>query len=120
MEVHPTFPSVPFESLAGMSDYQTVAKTTDFVEGAGQAFAVNGRMVAVFKLGDTYYAIDDFCPHMGASLAGGAVHEGCVTCPWHAWSFSIREGTWMDNKRIKVDTFPVRVQGDEVQVLVED
>ena len=78
----------------------------------------DGRMVAVFFVDETYHAIDDFCPHMGASLAAGAVENGEVMCPWHAWRFKICDGTWCDNPKIAVDSFEVRVGGDEIQVLV--
>jgi nitrite reductase (NADH) small subunit len=103
-----------------MSEFETVGKISDFEEGVGRAFAVNGRMVAVFKREGNFYAIDDLCPHMGASLAGGHLEGTTVTCPWHAWRFCIKDGTWEDNPRIKVDAFEVRVEGDEVQVRVND
>ena len=61
-------------------------------------------------------AIDDLCPHMGASLASGHFTDGIVTCPWHAWSFDARDGAWCDNRRLKIDTFQVRIQGDEIQL----
>jgi phenylpropionate dioxygenase-like ring-hydroxylating dioxygenase large terminal subunit len=32
-------------------------------------------------------AARDACPHRGASLSQGWVNEGCLTCPYHAWSF---------------------------------
>ena len=28
------------------------------------------------------------CPHMGASLAGGKVVDGCLRCPFHHWRFA--------------------------------
>jgi nitrite reductase (NADH) small subunit/3-phenylpropionate/trans-cinnamate dioxygenase ferredoxin subunit len=99
-----------------MSNFVTVARVGEIAEGEGQAFPVNGRMVAVFYRGGEYFAIDDFCPHMGASLAGGWLEGDVVTCPWHAWRFSVCDGTWCDNPRIKIDSFPVRVVGDEIQV----
>lgn len=101
-----------------MSEFTAVAKVGSIPEGEGAAFAVNGRMVAVFNEGGRYFAIDDFCPHMGASLAGGRVEKGIVACPWHAWRFKICDGTWCDNPRIKIDAFEVRVEGDEIQVRV--
>jgi len=101
-----------------MADYFTVAKVGDIEEGQGQAFNVNGRMVAVFNTPEGYQAIDDFCPHMGASLAAGSCQEGLVVCPWHAWAFQLCDGAWLDNPKIKVDCFEVRVEGDEIQVLV--
>jgi nitrite reductase (NADH) small subunit/3-phenylpropionate/trans-cinnamate dioxygenase ferredoxin subunit len=101
-----------------MSEFTTVAKTADIPEGEGRAFAVSGRMVAVFNEGGTFHAIDDFCPHMGASLAGGYMEDGIVTCPWHAWRFCIHNGEWCDNPRIKIDAFECRVEGDDIQVRV--
>jgi len=101
-----------------MSDFVTVAKVGEIAEGTGTAFAVNGRMVAVFNDGGTFFAIDDFCPHMGASLAGGYLEEGIVTCPWHAWRFCVQDGKWCDNPKVKVDNFEVRVHENEIQVRV--
>ena len=100
------------------SEFVTVAKVGDIPDGQGQAFAVNGRMVAVFNEGGKFSAIDDFCPHMGASLAGGYLEAGVVTCPWHAWRFATKDGTWCDNPKVKIDAFEVRVEGEEVQVRV--
>jgi nitrite reductase (NADH) small subunit len=101
-----------------MSEFTTVAKVGEIPEGQGMAYAVNGRMIAVFNEGGKYSAIDDFCPHMGASLAGGHVQNGLVACPWHAWRFCVNTGQWADNPRIKIDAFEVRVEGDEIQVKV--
>ncbi|MCH8839546.1 MAG: nitrite reductase (NAD(P)H) small subunit, partial [Planctomycetes bacterium] len=53
----------------------------------------------------------------GASLGAGELDEqGIVTCPWHAWRFNICDGAWCDNPRLKIDTYPTRVQRDEIQV----
>jgi nitrite reductase/ring-hydroxylating ferredoxin subunit len=101
-----------------MTDFVTVAKVSEIPDGQGLAFSVNGRMVAVFNEGGRFSAIDDFCPHMGASLAGGYLEDGIVTCPWHAWRFCIHDGKWCDNPKIRIDAFEVRVEGDEIQVKV--
>lgn len=103
-----------------MTEFTTVAKTSEIPPGQGQAFPVNNRMVAVFNDEGKFFAIDDFCPHMGASLAGGHLEAGMVSCPWHAWRFCVRDGAWCDNPKIKIDAFEVQVVGDEVQVRVTD
>jgi nitrite reductase (NADH) small subunit/3-phenylpropionate/trans-cinnamate dioxygenase ferredoxin subunit len=103
-----------------MSDFHTVARVGSIPEGQGITAVVGERLVAVFNQGGEYYAIDDICPHMGASLGAGACEDGVVTCPWHAWRFSIRDGTWMDSPRIKIDAFETRVKGDEIQVRIPD
>jgi nitrite reductase (NADH) small subunit/3-phenylpropionate/trans-cinnamate dioxygenase ferredoxin subunit len=100
--------------------YVTVAKVGSIPPGQGATFTVGDRMVAVFHVDGQYFAIDDLCPHMGASLGAGHVEDGTVTCPWHAWRFRVTDGTWCDNPRIKTDTFEVRVVGDEIQVKISD
>lgn len=97
-------------------DFVTVARVGEIPEGEGRAFPVGDRMVAVFFVDGRYHAIDDCCPHMGASLAEGFVEQGVVACPWHAWRFSVLDGTWCDNRRIKIDSFEVRVVDDQIQV----
>jgi len=96
--------------------FVTVAKVGSIPPGQGATFTVGDRLVAVFHVDGQYFAIDDLCPHMGASLGAGHVEEGVVTCPWHAWRFRVCDGTWCDNPRIKTDTFDVRIEGDEIQV----
>jgi nitrite reductase/ring-hydroxylating ferredoxin subunit len=97
-------------------EFFPIAKTSDIPAGEGRAFPCRDRMIAIFHIDGQFYAMDDFCPHQGASLAGGWVHNGCVACPWHAWRFSLEDGTWMDNPKIKTDTFPLQVVGDEIVV----
>ncbi|WP_146522150.1 Rieske (2Fe-2S) protein [Stieleria varia] len=100
-----------------MSDFEVVGKVSDFEVGRGRAVPYDGRMVAVFRQeSGEWYAIDDLCPHMGASLAEGYVEGNSVTCPWHAWRFCVADGTWEDNPRVKVDSFEVQVDGDDVKV----
>lgn len=105
-----------------MAEFQTVAQVGDIPEGEAHAFCVNGKMVAVFLSNGEYSAINDLCPHMGASLAAGYVEDGGVTCPWHAWRFCIKTGTWLDNPNAKTRTeaFAVRLKGSAIQVLVPD
>lgn len=103
-----------------MPEFVTVAKVGSIPEGRGETYTVNGRLVAVFFTGGEYFAIDDLCPHMGASLGAGEVCEGVVTCPWHAWRFSVTDGTWRDNPKLKVEHFEVRVAGEDIQVRVPE
>jgi nitrite reductase (NADH) small subunit/3-phenylpropionate/trans-cinnamate dioxygenase ferredoxin subunit len=99
------------------AEFVTVAKVGAIPEGEGRSFQVGDRLVAVFLHHGEYLAIDDLCPHMGASLGSGYLDdEGVVTCPWHAWRFCAHDGKWADNPRLAVETFEVRVQADEIQV----
>lgn len=97
-------------------DFITVANVGDIKEGTGKSFEVGDRIIAIFNDKGTYRAIDDMCPHMGASLATGCLSDSEVACPWHGWRFDVRDGTWCDNRSLKTDVFKVRVVGDEIQV----
>ena len=109
----PLFPDQPQPE-----PYTTVAQVGDIQEGHGKAFPVGKRMVAVFLHQGEYYAIDDFCPHQGASLAEGYITDCTIACPWHHWRFSLDDGTWVDNPKLGVDKFPVRVFNQQIQVQV--
>ena len=101
-----------------MADFQTVCRVSDLTENEGKTVEVGNKLLALFRTPSGIYAIDDVCPHMGASLSGGWVENGVVTCPWHAWRFRVEDGSWTVNAKVKVPTYNVRVQGDEVQVEV--
>jgi nitrite reductase (NADH) small subunit/3-phenylpropionate/trans-cinnamate dioxygenase ferredoxin subunit len=104
-----------------MSDFVSVATTDDIPPGEGRSFEIEDRVIAIFNLQGKFYAIDDLCPHMGASLATGFLDpETCnVTCPWHGWRFKVTDGTWADNPRVKTDSFPIRVVGQSIQVCLQ-
>ena len=99
-----------------MSEFITVAKVGDIPEGEGRAFEYDDQMVAVFNDQGEYRAIDDMCPHMGASLASGHLEDSVVACPWHGWTFDTRDGAWCENRRVKIDVFQVRVVEGEIQI----
>lgn len=101
-----------------MADFQTVCRLVDLSDQEGKTCKVGNKLIALFRDGDQVQAIDDTCPHMGASLAGGYVENGIVTCPWHAWRFRLSDGAWADNPRLKIGAYPARVEGDEVQIQV--
>jgi nitrite reductase (NADH) small subunit len=101
-----------------MSEFQTVCKLQDLREGEGKTVAIGHRLIAVFLIDGKPSAIDDTCPHMGASLSGGYLENGIVTCPWHAWRFRLADGAWADNPRIKIGCYAVRVENGEIQLHV--
>ena len=103
--------------------FVVVARVGEIPAGAGRCFEVAGRLVAVFFDGGDYAAIDDLCPHMGASLSSGPLSPGgvrtaVVTCPWHAWRFRLHDGAWCDDERLKADVFAVRVVDGMIEVAV--
>ncbi len=98
----------------------TVAKSEDIPDGSSVVVTVRQKDVAIFRINGALHAIDDMCPHMGASLSGGFVEDGCVTCPWHYWRFRLADGAWADNPKVKIGAYPVQEVGGEVQLELPD
>ena len=69
-----------------------VGRVVDIPDGGAVTVRGPGKQIAIFREGDQVYAIDDMCPHAGASLAMGARRGGVVTCPWHYWRFRLATG----------------------------
>jgi nitrite reductase (NADH) small subunit len=103
-----------------MSDFISVARVGQVPEGRGRTFPVADREIALFCVEGQYYALDDCCPHMGASLGTGDVRDGHVICDRHLFAFSLRDGSCSDLPTLRAETFEVRVLGDEIQVRLPD
>jgi nitrite reductase (NADH) small subunit/3-phenylpropionate/trans-cinnamate dioxygenase ferredoxin subunit len=99
-----------------MADYQPVCRVADLREGQGRVVRLGDKLIALFCVNGQYFAIDDVCPHMGASLSEGEISGGIVTCPWHGWRFHLADGTWADNPRVRIGSYSVCVIGDDVHV----
>jgi nitrite reductase (NADH) small subunit/3-phenylpropionate/trans-cinnamate dioxygenase ferredoxin subunit len=97
-------------------DFVTVARVADVAPGTATAVVVGSREIALFNVGGTFYALDNTCPHQGGPLAEGWIDGTRVTCPWHAWTFELTDGSMTLGDYASVDPFDVRVRGDEVQV----
>jgi nitrite reductase (NADH) small subunit len=81
---------------------------------------VNGRHVALFRLGAELYALDNMCLHRGGPLCDGDIDKGVVTCPWHGWSYEIRTGAMVQDPRVGVSKHDVRIDGEEIAVRLTD
>ncbi len=99
-----------------MPQFQTVARLADLPENEGFLFRSGGHQIALFRRGDEVCAIDNICPHAGASLAHGYVEEGAVVCPWHCWEFDIRSGECKTVAGMDVETFEVKIEDGEVKI----
>ena len=103
-----------------MSDFVTVGRVGDFIPGRGRMVIVDGRHVALFRLDDGFFAIDNLCLHQAGPLCEGEIDRGVVTCPWHGWSYEIRSGTLVQDPRVGVSKHNTRIVGDDVQVQLTD
>ena len=75
-----------------MAEFQVVCRTADIAVGEAKCFEINGKRIGVYHLPDGFYAIDDPCPHAGASLVRGCIEEDVIHCRIHYWGFGIKDG----------------------------
>lgn len=102
-----------------MMDTHRVVRLTDLEESQPQRYELSGHPVMVVLVDGVPHALSDVCPHVGASLSGGVVKDGCVTCPSHLWRFSLTDGARQGRSDIAVPVYPVRQTSDgwlEVEV----
>lgn len=98
-----------------MTEY-VVGKVDDIAPGAAVAVQAGRRTIAVFRIGNDFFAISNVCPHKGASLCDGelVIEDRIVRCPWHHWNWRLDDGKLQSDPRQSVRTFHVAVDGDEV------
>jgi nitrite reductase (NADH) small subunit len=102
------------------SQFVVVGTISEFTAGQGRMVVVDGRHVAVFRLGDEFFALDNMCLHRGGPLCEGPIANNVVTCPWHGWSYEIKTGTMVQDPRVGVSRHEVRVEQERILVRLTD
>jgi 3-phenylpropionate/trans-cinnamate dioxygenase ferredoxin subunit len=78
---------------------------------------IDGHPLALFRLEDGIYALDDICSHEFSRLSEGDIWDDQVYCPKHGSRFAIRSGAVEGLPAIKpVGSYPVKVEEGKVYV----
>ncbi len=86
-----------------------------------KVFVINDNPIAVFKLEDGYYAIDNTCSHAEASLSEGEIEDGKIECPLHGALFDIRTGKNLSFPAVTpVKAYPVKVENGYLFIQLEE
>jgi nitrite reductase (NADH) small subunit len=101
-----------------MPSYIKVATVSQIAPGTGMVANVNDKEVAVFNVDGSFYAIENICKHRGGPLGEGELEGETVTCPWHAWQYNVKNGNCLTKEGIKMDTYEVHVEGDDVKIAI--
>ncbi len=99
-----------------MPRYVKVAKVEEMPAGTAREFQADGKVIALFNVDGKFYATDNVCLHRGGPLGQGPLEGEIVTCPWHGWQYNVTTGEAVFNDQIKVQTFEVKVEGDDIVV----
>ncbi len=106
---------------AAMSDFIRVCKVSELPDPGKTVVEVDDRLVALFHVSGTFWAIDDVCTHDGGPLAEGQLVGHTIACPRHGAKFDIRTGRVLSMPATK-DTVAhsVKVENGEVWIRVNE
>ena len=99
-----------------MAQLTKIASKAEIPAGTGKVVEVGGKAVAVFNCDGSFYAMDNTCKHRGGPLGEGSLGGTTVSCPWHGWEYDVTSGACQMDPSIKVQTFDVKVDGDDILV----
>lgn len=99
-----------------MAEFIKVASISELSVGSSKTVEVQGKVIALFNVGGRIYALDNTCLHQGGPLGEGRLEGEVVTCPWHMWEFNVRTGEKVGEPSLRVATYPVQVDGDDIKV----
>lgn len=95
-----------------------VAKLSEVAVGGSKIVEVSGKPIALFNVEGQVFALDNTCRHQGGPLGEGTLEGNVVTCPWHMWEYNVSTGELTGNPSIKVASYAVQVEGDDIKVAV--
>jgi nitrite reductase/ring-hydroxylating ferredoxin subunit len=99
-----------------MTEFVRVAGAGDLEPGQCAVVSARGRAIALYNVDGTYYATDNICGHHGGPLGQGVLEGKIICCPWHAWTYDVTTGVCPVAENIRIQTFPVRISGPDVEV----
>ena len=101
-----------------MAEFIKVASLLDLEKGDSKTVQAAGKEIALFNVDGAIYALDNTCLHRGGPLGEGQLDAFTVTCPWHGWQYNVRTGECLTSPGLRVATYPVQVEGNDINVAV--
>lgn len=93
-----------------------VCAKDELKDGETRTVYLEGKMVGVFNVGGTFYALNNRCSHARGPLTEGTItHEPdgtcTVLCPWHYAKFDLASGKVFDGiAKLPVQTYQVEAR----------
>ncbi len=86
---------------------------------SGKVYTVEGKQIAVFRLEDGVYAVENHCPQCLEDFGKSpVVVEDSVTCPTHGWVLDIVKGECPVDPEHPFKTYPVSVKNGRIVIKV--
>src|SRR5450432_247203 len=94
--------------------YSYVCQTNEIENDRAKIFCIDKERIAVYKLENKLFAINNVCKHQGGPLGEGKILDGCITCPWHGYQYLPQNGQSPPPFKEKVSTYDVKTEGTKV------
>jgi 3-phenylpropionate/trans-cinnamate dioxygenase ferredoxin subunit len=100
-----------------MSEWITVFNENALMNGENSVIDVDGTDVAIFKIDDEFFAIEDVCSHDGTEIASGELDGDEIICPRHGARFCVKTGAVKSAPAYEdIHSYPVRIVEGMVQI----
>lgn len=109
------------EPCPPVSEIVALCAPDDLASGEARRFDVSGRRIALVRIGDDFYAVDDECSHEDYSLSEGEVwaEDRQIECPRHGSTFDLLTGEPCSLPATRpVAVYEVDVDDDTVAVVL--
>ena len=94
-----------------------VGREEEIPEGGVKIVQEGSLFIGVYRIGGSFYAIEDRCSHDDGPLCEGEREGFDVICPRHGARFDLRTGAVLALPATEdVEAFPVEVRDGEVYV----
>ena len=97
----------------------TVAKIEAIPIGRGANVRLkDGAEIALFNIDGEYFAVENFCPHRGSTLADSRTYGNEVECDLHGWRFDLTNGECLTTPTCSLESYAVKIEDGFVKVFI--
>jgi nitrite reductase (NADH) small subunit len=101
-----------------LNETVVVGRVQDVPVGRGATVELkSGKELALYNVGGTFYAMENFCPHRGAPLADGRLDGHIVECDWHGWRFDVRTGECLTTD-CPIESYEVKIEEGAIKIVI--
>ncbi len=116
-----SFTKEPNSGNNNQNSYHYIGLSSEIPIGKSKKFSINTAEqknieIAVFNIDGRFYAISDRCIHKGGPLSKGFIDNDIVTCPWHGWKYSVKDGKSPHKGGDSVNSYDVKKIDDKIYV----
>jgi nitrite reductase (NADH) large subunit len=120
-------PEVDPDVLEGAREWVRLGSASLVPKDGGATFRFGRHQIAVFNFArrNEWYACQNLCPHkqemvLARGIVGDTAGIPKVTCPMHKKSYSLQDGRGLEDEIYSIQTFEVKVEGDDLLVQLPD